>query len=132
MIININGGSSDVQIINFTLSSDFDIHAWPGLTINGIKNFPDGIHGFFIHPTGTISLTENNVIWLTSDYYPNGASEGPLYYFRAKSTSISDFSGLKNENSNAFRYDSANATLKVNVNLSGAFMKAGSYQLLIW
>ena len=132
MIFNMTGDSGQVQIVKFTLDSDFNF-SYPGLIINGVKKFPNGIHGFLVQPTGNFDTTEYNVIWLVATYSSQGVTQGQFSYIFASNSQFddSDFHGNIDEY-REFYYNSEQGTLTINVSLSNCFMKAGSYQLVIW
>lgn len=135
MIINMTGGGSRIQVVDFTLTADQLVD-----TSGGIGNHTLEISNVFV-PAGLVNgftiMRNANIITdidfvvshFYSDYRSDGVTEGPLFavYYRSNG-----FMTMHNTNSNAFYYRHNERKLNVATAMSNCFVKAGNYRLLIW
>jgi len=136
MIINQTGGGSGPLFVEFTLSEDFEFSgSW--LTINNVKLLSGKVRGFILSVTGGYISANNlvirifsNPIYAESDFLASQGQLFALYYYDRGSGQVLEV--IQDTNSNAWIYDDTNETLKVKVGLSGAYLPASSYRLVIW
>jgi len=122
--------------VEFTLSEDFEFSgSW--LTINNVKLLSGKVRGFILSVTGGYISANNlvirifsNPIYAESDFLASQGQLFALYYYDRGSGQVLEV--IQDTNSNAWIYDDTNETLKVKVGLSGAYLPASSYRLVIW
>ena len=134
MILNMNYGSSQVQLVDFTLEQDHDL-SYPYFTISGIKPLPEGVHCFFVRPKSAYVPVDYNVVWLICPNYSVGVTEGVFYYIYSYDSQFDSdlFHGnIESTQTPPFSYNATAGTLQFQFGLSNLFMKAGDYQLVIW
>ena len=130
MIINMMGAGSQAKIIDFTLTSDFDIYG-DNLVINNVF-LPSGtVNGFYIERKGTPATISDFCVFTMFKGYRSPSTQGPFtyYYYRQ---SDSSYSYADNMNNNAYQYDSSQGTFKIRVSLYGTYLSAGDYSMVIW
>lgn len=134
MILNMTGGGSGVQTIDFTVTENYTFDAYGSGNYYVIPNVDipaGGIKGFLLEPIANFGYQKNYILMIASQHLGNNirSSEDLWYIYYDSDTVLADHACSYYYN--GFIYDSSAKEVKIKCQ-EGSILQAANYRLVIW